>query len=340
MGPDEADHARFRRMLVHAFSEKSLKQQAPVLQSYVDLLIAQLGKRAKAGEVTDLVEWLNFATFDVSGDFSFGEPFDCLKNGKAHPWVEISYDFGKALALIASINNYPPFHELLKYVIPKKVMERRAVFQNTAKEKVQKRMKAPDLHDRFGYIATVMKQNENKGEKAMTVEELEINMTILIFAGSETTSSGLAGILRTLLQHPDSMAELVDTIRLTFAKESEITVASVGHLHFLDPFINEGMRLCPPVVVGVPRVVPKEGDTICGEWVPGGVSSELDLDPSIWLTRCRPSSRSTSIRRTALLPILRGRMTSYLNASCQRLENLPKTIWMFSSHSALVVRIA
>ena len=311
-----------------------------MLQSYVDLLIAQLRKRAKAGEVTNLVEWLNFATFDISGDFSFGEPFDCLKNGKAHPWVEISYDFGKALALIASINNYPPFHELLKYVIPKKVLERRAVFQNTAKEKVQKMMAASDLHDRFGYVATVLKQNENKGDKAMTVEEIEINMTILIFAGSETTSSGLSGILRTLLQHPDSMTELVDTIRLTFAKESEITVASVGHLHFLDPFINESMRLCPPVVIGVPRVVPKEGDSICDEFVPGGVSSELDLVPSTWLIRCRHSSRSTSILRTALLLISRGRTSSCLNDFYQRLGNLAKTVWMCSSPSAWGVRTA
>jgi cytochrome P450 len=87
MGPEENDHSRFRRILTNAFSEKTLKAQAPIVQHYVNQLLEQL--KARAGATVDLVEWLNFCTFDVSGDLSFGESFDCLKNGKAHPWVEM-----------------------------------------------------------------------------------------------------------------------------------------------------------------------------------------------------------------------------------------------------------
>jgi len=83
MGPDEEDHSRFRRNLTNAFSEKSLKAQAPIIQHYVDQLVEQM--KARAGTTVDLVEWLNFCTFDVSGDLSFGESFDCLKNGRPHP---------------------------------------------------------------------------------------------------------------------------------------------------------------------------------------------------------------------------------------------------------------
>ena len=87
MGPEEDDHSRFRRILTNAFSEKSLKAQAPIIQHYVHQLVDQM--KVRAGDTVDLVEWLNFCTFDVSGDLSFGESFDCLKNGKAHPWVEM-----------------------------------------------------------------------------------------------------------------------------------------------------------------------------------------------------------------------------------------------------------
>jgi cytochrome P450 len=87
MGPEEDDHSRFRKILTNAFSEKSLKAQSPIIQHYVDQLVEQL--KARAGTTFDMVEWLNFCTFDVSGDLSFGESFDCLKNGKAHPWVKM-----------------------------------------------------------------------------------------------------------------------------------------------------------------------------------------------------------------------------------------------------------
>ena len=87
MGPEEDHHLRFRRILTNAFSDKALKAQASIVQYYVNQLVEQL--KVRAGSTVDMVEWLNLCTFDVSGDLSFGESFDCLKNGKAHPWVEM-----------------------------------------------------------------------------------------------------------------------------------------------------------------------------------------------------------------------------------------------------------
>jgi cytochrome P450 len=86
MSYNEDEHARFRRAFANSFSEKSLRDQAPVVESFVNLFIAQL----KGRETADLAKWFNYLSFDLSGDLSFGESFDCLKNGKAHPWVEIS----------------------------------------------------------------------------------------------------------------------------------------------------------------------------------------------------------------------------------------------------------
>ena len=54
---NEQDHTRFRRLLAHAFSEKALRNQEPVLQTYVNLLISKLheqSSRATHG-VVDMV---------------------------------------------------------------------------------------------------------------------------------------------------------------------------------------------------------------------------------------------------------------------------------------------
>jgi cytochrome P450 len=93
MSYDEDDHARFRRAFSNSFSEKSYKEQLPVVENYIDLLIQQL----KVRKTADLAKWFNYLSFDLTGDLSFGESFDCLKNGEAHPWVEIGTRIAKMI---------------------------------------------------------------------------------------------------------------------------------------------------------------------------------------------------------------------------------------------------
>lgn len=272
MGPNEEAHARYRKTLVHAFSDKSLKEQAPMIEGYVGQLIGQL-RETKNNNTINLVEWLNFITFDIAGDLCFGESFDNLENCKAHPWVEVSYDFGKGLALIAAVNFYPPLDKLLRLVIPKQIIQRTTDHIAMSRAKVMKRLSIDS--DRPDFVTHILKQNkENEAKaqkKAMNPAEIGLNMTVLIFAGSETTASALSGIMRMLLQHPDKLEKLTREVRSSFAQEKEITLASVGPIEYLGAVISEGLRLCPPVVIGVPRVAPVGGEWVCGQYVPEGV---------------------------------------------------------------------
>lgn len=99
---DVVDHSRIRRLLANAFSEKAPHEQKPLLQQYVDLLIASVRVRAIAGESIDISDWLSFTTFDIIGDLSYGEWFNCLQCAVYHFWVTILFDIFKASALIHS----------------------------------------------------------------------------------------------------------------------------------------------------------------------------------------------------------------------------------------------
>lgn len=272
MGYDEAAHSKFRRAFANSFSDKSLRDQSPVIEGYVELFIKQLraissGQRGKETAV-DLEKWLHYLTFDISGDLSFGEPFDCLKNGKAHPWVDIAQDFGKGLALVASINTYPPIDKLLRYIIPKKVIQRMKDHREMSAAKAMKRL-ALDTQ-RPDFVTPTKKYSSNKIE--ISNQEWEINMAIMVFAASETVASALTAIVRELVQSRGVLHRLTQEVRSTFDTEKEITISSTGNLEYLNAVINEGLRLDPPSSISVPRIVPQGGDTICGQWVPGGVS--------------------------------------------------------------------
>jgi cytochrome P450 len=83
---NDVDHARMRRLVSHAFSEKALRDQEPILQEYVNLLVSTLNSVAKSGKQTDIVEWFIWTTFNLTGDLSSGESFGCLQNAASYPW--------------------------------------------------------------------------------------------------------------------------------------------------------------------------------------------------------------------------------------------------------------
>lgn len=78
------DHSRMRCLVAHAFSDKAMREQEPIIQEYVNLLMDKLHERA--GQKIDIVSWFNFTTFDLMGDLAFSESFHCLAGSKYHPW--------------------------------------------------------------------------------------------------------------------------------------------------------------------------------------------------------------------------------------------------------------
>lgn len=61
-------HGKLRRQLSHGFSDRSMREQEPIIQSYVDLLIKRLHEHSEGGtKPVDMAAWYNYTTFDVSG---------------------------------------------------------------------------------------------------------------------------------------------------------------------------------------------------------------------------------------------------------------------------------
>lgn len=58
-------HARQRKVVGYAFSDKALKDQESLLKGHVRTLTERLEKIATSGSTTDMVKWFNFTTFDI-----------------------------------------------------------------------------------------------------------------------------------------------------------------------------------------------------------------------------------------------------------------------------------
>ena len=62
----DVEHSRMRRVLAHAFSEKAVREQEPLIQKYVDLLMSSLHEAAEEGP-QNMVSWYELVAFDIIG---------------------------------------------------------------------------------------------------------------------------------------------------------------------------------------------------------------------------------------------------------------------------------
>ncbi|KKA20160.1 Cytochrome P450 [Rasamsonia emersonii CBS 393.64] len=270
---NQDDHRRMRRLLSHAFSEKALRGQEALLTRYVDLMIAQLRKRAAAttgpngGDddgVVDLVSWYNFATFDIIGDLAFGEPFGCLRDGIWHRWIRNIFSSLKAANYVRAARRFPsPLKEMLFMFLPRSLMESREYQFRFARERARTRMAQGSGREDF--MSYILRANDEKG---MTPDEIEAASSILIIAGSETTATLLSGATYLLLKNPKALETLKREIRSSFRTEKDINFQSVAQLPYLHAVLEESLRLYPPVPSTFPRTTPAPGEIVCGRFVP------------------------------------------------------------------------
>jgi cytochrome P450 len=190
---DTATHTRHRRLLAYAFSERAIKEQESVIRQYVDMLIRKLREQVKGGSdgrkvVVDIKSWMNYTTFDITGDLMFGESFDCLKQGKLHPWIGLIFDSIKALSFLGAVNQFPLLNSVLQKMIPRSVVQKGLDHFDLGARKVDRRLQMGTARPDF--ISAMLKNglSENEGQykennKIMSRAELHSNafMYVIMF---------------------------------------------------------------------------------------------------------------------------------------------------------------
>ncbi|TVY31591.1 Cytochrome P450 monooxygenase [Lachnellula occidentalis] len=268
-----ADHARFRKAFQGAFSEKATRHYEETVQHYSETLISKLKEHTlkDGGEtaVMDLVQWLNFTTFDIIGDSGWGSDFGCLRDTQYHPWIAVVLHF-KAVLMAVSVMYYPWLEAFLMSITPASALADLQKTLATTHTKVKDRLahepERPDI------MSHVLEHNQNFPDSSLSHGEIEANSMAVVVAGSETLTTASAGAVTYLLRDPKVFRTLVEENRTNFSSEDQISAASTATLPYLTAVLNETLRLCPPLPDGLRRQVPKGGAVICGHLIPEGMT--------------------------------------------------------------------
>lgn len=187
---NNAVHARQRRLLAHAFSDRALRDQEGLVGSYVDTLINKLRVEvAKQGPAVDIKTWMNYTTFDITGDLMFGESFDCLKDKQLHPWIELIFSSIKALSIMGVTRQFPVLSYLLTAFIPREMQRKAQEHFQLAAQKVDRRLETNIARPDF--ISAILQNglSEEKGqyldtERIMSRAEIHSNAFMSVFTWS------------------------------------------------------------------------------------------------------------------------------------------------------------
>ncbi|KAI1360188.1 cytochrome P450 [Xylaria arbuscula] len=225
-------HRFYRRLLAKGFSDAALREQEPVIQRNINLMVEKLHEEVAEGRTPEMTAWFNYATFDLIGELAFGETYGCLDNSQYHPWVEMILEVMKLRAMTHAVGYYPWTFHILMWFVPKSLRDKFVTHRKYTHDKVQRRM---DRKIDYKDLTTNLFDAQNGLERY----QIDGNCSTLIIAGSETTATALSATLYFLTQNEIAKHNVIDEIRNAFSSEKDINSISVNQLKYLNACMNK-----------------------------------------------------------------------------------------------------
>jgi len=245
------------------------------VQDFLDLIRSKYLSTEEKLKPMDLAKKVQFLTMDVISTVGLGNPFGMLKADKdINDYIESTTEglwmsnvfMGTGLYRIMQV-------KWVGNLLGPSTKDSKGFgkMMATAAEMVTERLKSP-TDSRSDMLAAFMRHG-------LTDDDLRMEAFEQVLAGSDTTASGIRGILLCLFTNPRVyqrlQAEIDDAVKSGRAPPTGIiTDAEARRLEYLQAVIREGLRIFLPVVNIFSRDTPPEGDrvTVNGKsiFIPGG----------------------------------------------------------------------
>lgn len=295
---DRADHTRKRRVMSHIFSHK----QVLGMEETINLVLANFIKAMdqRIGQDIEIQYWFNLFTYDAISRLIFSQSFDFLTTGDDLTLGQRRDGSIYTLKIVKTFHDAVSYASFMGHARPGLSSFIRSFFSFI-------RSSSSQALDDFGAMCmyqTNQRIAAGKGERTDFFSRLEevpkgesepmpygeklAEAAIMLNAGNDTTASGLTNTLWLLAKHPHTLSKL--RTELSGVMDKDNITPDFNQLMaspYLRACIDESLRLRPPVAIGLPRVTPVDGSTICGQFIPGGVTVsspiiEIQQNPSLF----------------------------------------------------------
>ncbi|KAL9526711.1 Cytochrome P450 monooxygenase [Sphaerulina musiva] len=263
---DPHRHAQTRKMFSRGFSTANLRVEwEDMVRSKVVKAVKGIAAEAdRANGLADVRRWWTLMASDVVSEVAFGEALGGLDTQEMHPF------FHKVFASnLASTMYYymPVLYEVLSRIpVPaltdffnawRALLDIASIAYKNSLSNASKK----------NIFSEILAKAENDPEGRLTPMQVTVEAGGLIIAGSDTTSESLTYLIWAALKRPEVQQALQDEL---LAHDLELRDAELEKLPVLNAVIKETLRLYSAVPMPQPRVVPKGGVTLEGQFLPEG----------------------------------------------------------------------
>ncbi|GAA5801593.1 hypothetical protein HPULCUR_007041 [Helicostylum pulchrum] len=216
------------------------------------------------GGTVDVSDLMMRCTLDAIGRAGFGFDFSAIRDINSHWTTLLLWLFPKRKILHEKLDI---FLEKLDQVIQSK------------RDKLSKGHASNDDLEHERDLLTLMIESEQRGEGALTDEELKANLCLFFFAGHDTTSGALSFAIYHLAKHPEIQERAgAEAIAILGDEPTDNlpTAEEVKRMTYINQVMKETLRITGPV----PRLGARTAmqDTmLSGTFIPKGTTVLINV---------------------------------------------------------------
>ncbi|KAI1114168.1 pisatin demethylase [Nemania sp. NC0429] len=275
---DVPTHDRMKSQMGASFGGREI----PLLEQGIDKQVIALIDHIRqvlshdtgndSGSLIDLVPLMSYLTMDVITKVAFGQEYGYLKANKdLYGFLkEIRENWPKvAMAVDVPFIRDIILSKLFLKLFGPSVTDRKGMgkLMGVAREYVSKRYQ-PDAKPQKDLLGSWIRNG-------VTRDQAEIEGLFMIVAGSDSTASAIRVTMLHIMTCPRVYNRLKQEIRdavINSKASSPIKFEEAKRIPYLQAVVYEGLRIRPPAPALFFKVVPPEGDTIHGKFIPGGTA--------------------------------------------------------------------
>ncbi|KAI3556374.1 cytochrome P450 [Colletotrichum abscissum] len=267
---DPQEHAKRRRILGQLFSRSNIEKLEGLMLHHIDNFVSAVERRSVSFDIGPACRALEA---DIISDFSFGEALSAVS----------AWSKGEEVALISKNDEKATFLPLSIWVRVEDFLCHMEGLRTSSKKGLQQydewthkawvRNKDPGRKSQFPNLLNVMVSAGVPTQTALS--EAKENLG----PGTDTTSASLAHILYALSWNPTYQQKLYKDLASRGFPTDFNTLENIPRLRAC---VKEGIRWAGASVAMLPRVVPKGGVELCGNFVPEGT---IVTSSPVWYLR-------------------------------------------------------
>ncbi|KAK4949754.1 hypothetical protein LTR10_011596 [Elasticomyces elasticus] len=280
----EKEHRGLKKPIFAAYTMAAMLELEPLTDDCIRIFEGKIDEKIlEAGGhaiVLNMNDWLHWYAFDVVMSVSFSKPLGFMQQERDVSGMIAAIE-GR-LRYNATIGQAPLLH---RYLLGNSLVSKIANYipamarMNTSRRIVQftaEQINRADVDQGGKGYTDMLERFKNRGKDGEEMSQLDMIIAASgnVFAGSDTTAISLRSLFYYLIKTPRCygklLAEIDDLDQGGRLSEVVGFTESQELMPYMQACLKEAMRLHPAVGMPLERIVPEEGITISGKYIPQG----------------------------------------------------------------------